>query len=591
MVITTACRAAIPGVGDGFPPAMRSAIGFLLALLLMVQAAPGAAQAGANQAAEPAYDVVIRGGRILDGAGNPWIRADVAIAGQRIARIGHIPERGRREIDATGRYVAPGFIDMMDQSGTTVLETGSADTKLLQGVTTLLAGEASAFPVDTHQIGQYLGRLESQGIGINYGGFYFVGIPRVEIIGAVDREATPEELERMRQMVDAAMRSGARGITTALIYPPFSYARTNELIEMARVAARYGGIYTVHIRGEGDELLDALRESITIGREAGIPVEIYHLKAAYRPLWGRLMPQVLPLIEEARAQGVDIAANMYPYTAGATGLEAVIPSWAHEGGTEALKARLRQPDIRARLRREISTGSPGWSNIVEAAGGWDNIILLEAKNPDNARFQGMSINAIARATNRTPEDVAFDIVLQATERTRVLLYLMSEQDIETALRFPWTSIGSDAKAYPATVVSTDGHPRTYGTFPRIIGEYVRRRHVLSLPEAIRKMTSWPATRMRLDDRGVLRAGAWADIVVFDYDTIDGPATYERPTLLPTGIPYVLVNGALAVDDGRLTGIRSGHVLRGAGARASAPGERAEGPGEHDAAGQTASHAH
>jgi N-acyl-D-aspartate/D-glutamate deacylase len=386
-------------------------------------------------------------------------------------------------------------------------------------------------------------------------------------MGGAARAPTADELTRMRAIMDRAMRAGALGMSTALIYPPLSYATTAELIEVAKAAAAHGGIYSSHIRGEGKELLEAVAEAIEIGERAGMPVEIFHLKAAYQPGWGTLMKQAGALVDSARARGVDVAADVYPYTAGGTGLEATIPSGAHEGGRDSLRARLARPATRARLKREVETGSPGWWNVIEAAGGWDGVVLVNARNADNARFEGRSITDIAKAQGKDPADAAWDIVSEGSGRVMALYYMMSEPDIETALRFPWTSIGSDAGA-ALTAGGPDvlglPHPRSYGTFPRVIAEYVRRRGVLTLPEAIRKMTSWPATRMRLAGRGVIREGAWADVVIFDLDRIDDRATYEQPTLFPEGIDYVLVNGRVVIEQGRHTGEKPGMVLYGPG---------------------------
>jgi N-acyl-D-amino-acid deacylase len=357
-------------------------------------------------------------------------------------------------------------------------------------------------------------------------------------------------------------------MTTALIYPPSSYATTDELVEVARAVAPYGGLYASHIRGEGREVVDAVSEAIHIGERAGIPVEVFHLKVAYRPGWGTLMNTVRDSVEAARARGVDVAADMYVYTAGGTGLEATIPSWAHEGGTDSLKKRLADPAVRARLKRELETGSPGWWNIVEAAGGWGGVVLVNAQNPDNAKYQNKTIAQIAQETGKSPADAAWDIVAAGKGRVMAIYHMMGEQDIETALQFPWTSIGSDAGAALAAGAE-DGlglpHPRSYGNAVRVIAKYVKERHVLTLPEAVRKMTSWPATRMRLANRGMIKEGNWADVTIFDLATIKDNSTYDEPTLSPSGIDWVLVNGVVVIDHGRHTGATPGQVLRGPGA--------------------------
>lgn len=538
----------------------RAAIVLFIAILLLLR--PGSLAL----AQAPEYDVVIRKGRVLDGSGNPWIAADVAIMDGRFVKIGHVAGKGKREIDATGRYVSPGWIDVMDQSGSVLRQNGNADNKLLMGVTTAIGGEGGT-PVPADQIPEYFAQLERQGISINFGTYFSETQTRVAVLGTSARAPTADELERMKAIMETAMKAGAIGMTTALIYPPSSYATTDELIEVAKVAGKHGGIYASHIRGEGKELVQSVEEAIRIGEEGKLPVEIFHLKAAYQPGWGKLMGEAGEKIEAARARGVDVAADIYLYTAGGTGLEATIPSWAFEGGNAKLLERLKDPQIRARLKQEIKTGSPGWWNIVEASGGWDNIVLVNAQNPDNARFQGKTLAAIAKELGIEPTDAAFDLVTQGKGRVYAIYHMMSEQDIVTALKFPWTSIGSDAGA-ALTAGSVDGlglaHPRSYGNHPRLIARYVREKKVLTLEEAIRKMTSWPATRMRLANRGSIKEGNWADVVVFDYEKLQDRATYDRPLLSPVGIDYVLVNGGVVVDQGKHTGIRTGHVLYGPG---------------------------
>lgn len=521
----------------------------------------------AGPAAAQEYDLVIRNGRVLDGAGNPWILADVAIRDGRFAKVGVVAGRGEREVDARGRYVTPGWIDMMDQSGGALLANGLAETKLRQGVTTLIAGEGGP-PVPADSIAGYFRRLENQGISVNFGTYYSHGQARAVLLGRSARAPDAAELDSMKALMRTAMRAGALGVSTALIYPPLAYTRTPELIEVAREAGRYGGLYASHIRGEGKEVVEAVREAIEIGEKGGLPVEIFHLKVAHKPAWGVLMPQVGALVDSARGRGVDVAADLYVYTAGGTGLEATVPAWAHEGGTDSLKARLARPEVRARLKQELETGSPDWWNIVEAAGGWEGVVLANARNQENARFEGKTIAAIARELGKDPADAAWDLVAAGRGRVMAIYHMMSERDIETALRFPWTSIGSDAGAAVrpgASDVLGLPHPRAYGNHPRVIARYVRERGVLSLPEAIRKMTSWPATRMRLADRGVIREGAWADVVVFDYERIQDTATYEKPLGSPEGIDLVVVNGRVVMENGVHTGVRPGRVLRGPGA--------------------------
>ncbi len=531
---------------------------------------PATAPGAPSATAESSYDIVIRNGRVLDGAGNPWILADVAISNGRFVRLGRVTGKGRREIDAKGKYVSPGWIDMMDQSGSVLQRSGLAENKLRMGVTTGIGGEGGT-PVPAARIPEYFATLERQGISMNFGTYFSESQARVAVLGQSSRAPTPPELDRMRAVMDTAMRAGAMGMTTALIYPPSSWAKTDELVAVAQIAAKYGGIYASHIRGEGAEVVQSVREAIEIGERGGLPVEIFHLKVAHQPGWGVLMDSIRLVVEAARARNVDVAADMYVYTAGGTGLEATIPSWAFEGGRDSLRVRLADPATRARLKGEVKTGSPGWWNIIEAAGGWDRVVLVNAQNAANAKYVNKSIAQIAKETGKDPADAAWDIVMQGSGRVMAVYHMMSEPDIETALRFPWTSIGSDASAVAQIGVedpSAFPHPRGYGNSVRVISRYVKERKVLTLEEAVRKMTSWPATRMRLADRGVIRVGAWADVTVFDLDAMDDRATYEKPTELATGVDYVLVNGVIVIDRGSHTGAKPGHVLRGAGATAT-----------------------
>ena len=545
---------------------LRSATVAALAVAAMTVTGPRPAAAQMTRG-DTAYDLVIRGGRVLDGAGNPWIRADVAISNGRFVKIGFIPEHGRVELDAHGKYVSPGWIDVMDQSGRELQRDGLAESKLMQGVTSAIAGEGGT-PVSATDIPKFFQQLETQGISLNFGTYFSEAQTRAEVVGLTSRAATAPELARMRMIMDTAMRAGAMGMTSALIYPPSSYATTAELIEVGKSAAQYGGIYASHIRGEGKEVVQSVKEAIAIGAGAGMPVEIFHLKVAYRPGWGILMDSVRDVIDAARARGEDVAADMYVYTAGGTNLAATIPTWAHNGGTDSLKARLANPAVRARLKREQKTGSPGWWNLVEASGGWDGVVLSEAHDPDFEKYDGQSIAQIAKETGNDPADVVFDLVEHGGGRVSALYYMMSEQDIETALKFPWTSIGSDAAAVTpvAGVPPAPGltHPRDYGNPVRVIAWYVKQRHVLTLQDAIRKMTSWPATRYRLANRGIIKEGDWADVTIFDLDSLKDVATYQHPTEYPTGIDWVLVNGVVTIDHGKHTGAKAGKILYGPG---------------------------
>jgi N-acyl-D-amino-acid deacylase len=537
----------------------------LLSSAALVSAAPAAA-------AEFAYDVVIRNGRLLDGLGNPWLRGCIAIKDGRIAGIGRCDGRGRREIDAHDHYVSPGWIDLMDQSGEVLQRNGLAENKLLQGVTSAIAGEGGT-PVPADQIDAYFRDLEAKGISLNFGTYYSSAQARVAVMGDGAGAPTPEQLEKMKELVATAMRAGAVGIATALIYPPDSFQSTQDLVELAKVAAHYNGIYASHMRDESAALLSAIGESISIGEQAGIQVEVFHFKGAYQPGWGQLVPQAIALIDGARARGVNIGADMYLYAAGGTGLDITVPNWVWERGMEQGLKQLRSPRVRERLKREVQGGSlPGWSNLVQASGGWDHVVLANAFDEGYDKYRYKSLEYIGKQLGKDPADVAWDILLKGAPKNRAmaLFFMMSEDDIQTALQAPWMAIGSDAGAAERLgEIDAIGlpHPRAYGNFPRLIAEYVRKRKVITLEDAVRKLSSLPATRMRLFDRGALREGLWADLTIFDFDRIQDTATYENPVGVPTGIDYVLVNGEIVVDEGKHTGAKPGKVLRGAGYQA------------------------
>jgi N-acyl-D-amino-acid deacylase len=541
-------------------------------------AAAASPQALAAERSAPAYDLVIRGGRVLDGAGNPWVRADIAIKDGHFVKIGKIEGRGAREIDVRGDYVSPGWIDMMDQSGGVLPRNGLAQNKILEGVTTAIAGEGGA-PTPSAGIAAYFASLETSGISLNWGTYYGPGQARVEVMGDADGRPTPTQMDAMKADVAEAMRAGAMGLGTALIYPPLSFQTTDELVELSKVAASYGGIYASHMRDESKDLLKAIDESIEIGERAGIQVEIFHFKAAYAPQFGKLAPLAGAKIQAARDRGVNIAADMYLYTAGGTGLSITVPNWVYADGEAKALERLKDPTVRAKLKKEVAAGSePGWSNLVEASGGWDHIVLENAYNPRWDKYRFKTIAAIAAQERKDPADIAWDIVLDAQpHRAMALFYMMDEKDIETAVRWPWMSIGSDAGSslVPGEIEATGLlHPRAYGNFPRLIAEYVRKRHVLTLEDAVRKMTSWPASRMKLYDRGVIREGMWADLTIFDYGRIEDAATYADPMAFAKGIDYVVVNGQIVADHGQHTGARPGKVLRGPGYQPS-PADGAE----------------
>ncbi|WP_343519321.1 amidohydrolase family protein [Sphingomonas sp.] len=535
---------------------MTRPIALILASLLAGAAAPVPPEA---------YDVVIRGGRVLDGAGNPWITADVAIKDGRIVRVGVVEGAGKQEIDARGRYVAPGFIDMLDQSGRTLLRDGSAVNKLRMGVTTLIAGEGgTAVPAD--EIAGYFTKLESQGIAVNFGTYYGAVQARVKVMGDAAGAPSEEQLRAMEAEVRTAMKAGVFGVSSALIYSPASFQSTADLARLAAIPGKCGGFYASHMRDESDKLLAAIDEAVAIGEKSGAKVEIFHIKAAYAPLWGKLMPQAIARIEAARSRGLDVGANIYPYRAGGTGLDVTIPTHVFAKGREAAHAALRDPAVRAQLKKELAAGPQAdWSNLVHASGGWSNVVLANGQTEATKRFHGKSFAEIGKALGKDPADVAWDIWLGALPaRATALYFMMDERDIELAMKQPWVSVGTDAGAADATAdPAAQGrpHPRSSGTFPRIIAEYVTARKVLTLPDAIRKMTSWPAQRLGLADRGLLREGMRADLVVFDLPKVKDRATFEDPTAAPEGIGEVVVNGVVALAKGQPTGSRSGAVLR------------------------------
>jgi N-acyl-D-amino-acid deacylase len=512
------------------------------------------------------YDLVIRHGKVLDGLGSAAVEEDVAVRDGRIVLLGEAHGRGRQEIDATGQYVAPGFIDMMDHSGTVLLYHGAAENKLQMGVTTLIAGEGGT-PVNAGKLVDYFIELQKHGIAVNFGTYYSTAQARMEVLGQRSGAPSPAQVATMRRLVLTAMKAGVFGVSSALVYPPDSFNSTSDLTAMATAAGTCrGGIYSTHMRDEGEALLPAIDEAIAIGEQAHVKVEIYHIKAAYSPGWGKLMPQALARINAARARGVDVAADIYPYTAAGTGIDVTVPTHLFANGPEKAHQLLREPAIRDGLKRELEDGSePGWSNYVLAAGGWDHIQLANGYAPQYARFHGQSFTAIGHALHKDPADAAWDIMLDALPSRALALYFMiDEGDIETALKQPWVSIGTDAAAaVKLGQVDAMGlpHPRSYGTFPRVIAEYARNRGVLTLEDAVRRMTSLPAQRMGLADRGVVHEGLRADLVVFDYDKIQDRATWTDPTLVPEGISYVAVNGTITLARGKYTGAKAGMVLR------------------------------
>jgi N-acyl-D-amino-acid deacylase len=539
-------------------------------------------------AGEAPYDLVIRNGHIVDGTGSPWYAGDVGIRDGRIAAIGHLGEApARRTLDAAGKVVAPGFIDMLGQSDLSILVDPRLPSKIYQGITTEITGEGgSAAPLDDAileadkagyehygvtpdwwSLDGYFARLEKQRIGINFATFVGATQVRRMVLGDENRQPSAADLDRMRALVREAMEQGAVGVSTSLQYPPAPYASTEELIALAAEAARYGGIYATHMRNEGEGILAALDEAVRIGREARIPVEIWHLKTAGKPSWGR-MPEVVAKIEEARRSGVDVAADTYAYTAWYNGLAAFIPPWAHDGGTRKLLERLRDPATRERIRKDMETHSKDWDNEWQEIPGPEAVILCTVQNPALRPLVGKTLAEIAAQRGRAPIDTLFDLLLEDEAFSAVAVFGMSEPDVSLALVQPWVSINNDSAGTSPEGLLGQGHPhpRAYGTFPRILRKYVREEKKLSLEEAIRKFTALPAQRMRLADRGVLKAGMWADVVVFDPETVRDLATFENPNQLAVGMDYVLVNGIPVIDNGRMTGELPGKVLRGPGAK-------------------------
>jgi len=549
----------------------------------------------AGRAADPAYDVIIEHGHVVDGTGAPWYAADVGIRAGRIAAIGRLDGAGaKRRIDAAGRVVAPGFIDMLGQSELTILVDPHVPSKVFQGITTEITGEGnSVAPVNAaiaqenaHQyqhygikrdwsdLAGYFARLERQGIGINLASYVGATTVREMVVGYADRAATPAELEQMQELVAEAMRQGAVGVSSSLEYAPAPYASTEELIALSRAAAPFGGIYATHMRSEQEAIMAALDETIRIGREAHIPVEIWHLKAGGVGNFG-LMPEIVAHIERARAQGVDIAADTYAYPAWANEMSAFIPPWAHDGGSAKLIERLKDPSVRVRLKKELATAST--SSLLQAAS-WDNewqsipgpeaILISTVSNPKLQDIQGHTLADIAKARGTDPMDALFDILIEDNAQTEVAVFAMSEPDIALAAVQPWVSFCNDsAGTSPEGLLGKDfPHPRAYGTFPRVLRKYVREERRMRLEEAIRKFTSLPASRVRLNDRGALKIGMWADVVVFDPETITDRATFSAPNQLSVGMQWVLVNGALVVDGGKSTQALPGQVLRGPGFR-------------------------
>jgi len=552
----------------------------VLTLLLSVLLAPHAA------AQSTPFDIVITNGRIIDGTGSPWFSGDLGIRGGKIAAIGNLAAASRtRTIDAHGQVVAPGFIDMLGQSELTILVDPRLPSKIYQGITTEITGEGeSVAPMndairrsgkkgfdllgiqpDWQTFRQYFLRLERQGIGINVADYVGATTARKMVLGDDDVQPTPAQLDQMKQLVRQAMLDGAVGMSTSLEYPPAPYAKTEELIALASEASRYGGIYATHMRSESTAILQSLDEVIRIAREAHIPVEIWHFKVAGKPSFGH-MPEAVAKIEAARSQGVDIAADTYAYTAWGNGLSAFIPPWVHDGGAAKLLMRLKDPLARERIRKDLLTPSDEWENEWQQITGPESILIGSVQNPKLLPLQGKTIADVAKLWNKDPMDTIFDLLIEDDAATGVAVQGMSEPDVVLALRQPWVSIDNDSSGVsPEGILGREhSHPRAYGTFPRILRKYVREEHMLTLEDAIRKFSALPAQRLRLEGRGLLRVGMWADVTIFDPATIRDLATFDNPNQHSQGMDYVLVNGVPVIDQGKMTGARPGRVLRGHG---------------------------
>jgi N-acyl-D-amino-acid deacylase len=563
-------------------------------LVLLAVLGLGCASRGAQL---PRYDVLIRNGMVYDGSGSPPFAGDVALLGDAIAAVAPAGEGGalgaasaRVEIDARGQAIAPGFINMLSWATESLLVDGRSQGDIRQGVTLEVFGEGWSmgplndamkkearerqgdirYDVDWTTLGEYLDHLVRRGISPNVASYVGAATVRIHELGYEDRPPNPAELERMKELVRQAMREGALGVGSSLIYPPAFYAKTDELVELNKAAAEFGGSYISHMRSEGNRLLEGIDELITIAREAGVPAEIYHLKAAGEPNWPK-MDAAIARINAARASGLAITADVYTYPAGATGLDAMLPPWVQEGGIEKLKERLQDPAIRERVLTEMRTPSDEWENLGLLVGSPERILLVEFKSEALKPLTGKTLAAVAAARGKSPQDTAIDLVLEDDAGVGAIYFLMSEDNIRKQIREPWVALGSDAEsAAPEGVfLKSSTHPRAYGNFARLLRKYVREEKVIPLEEAIRRLTSLPATNLKLDRRGLLRAGYFADVVVFDPQTIADHATFEKPQQYATGVSQVFVNGTQVLRDGEHTGATPGRVVRGQGYRPAA----------------------
>jgi N-acyl-D-amino-acid deacylase len=559
---------------------MNYRIAFLVITLL------GSACASAPRSADSGrkVDLLVINGRILDGTGSPWFRGDVAVRGDRIAGVGLLRGwQARDTIDANGLTVSPGWIDMLGHSEYALLSDGRALSKITQGITTEITGEvtsvvpvnertlrelgfARSHRVDWTDLNGYFARFERTPPAINLATFVTVGSVRRFVMGDANRTATAEELAQMRELVARAMQQGAIGLSSGMIYAPATYASTDEIVELARVAAAYGGGYASHIRSEGARLVEAINEAITIGERAGGWVQIHHLKSSGKANWGK-MPAAIAAIEAARARGVDVSADQYPYRASSTGLDAIIPTWAHAGGTDSLVARLQDAETRSRLTAEIMGPEQRDELIGESSGGPSGVMLAGFRTDSLRKYNGMLLSDVAQQRNQRAIDVVFDLLIADSAATSAIYFSMAEEDIELAMKQPWVSVGIDAGSRD-TILTSHPHPRAYGSFPRILCHYVKARNVITLPDAIRKFTALPAARVGLAQRGIIKAGMFADLTIFDEASVCDRATFEKPVQTAVGIQHVIVNGVPVVRGGRVTGARPGRGLRRHDAAAS-----------------------
>ena len=559
-----------------------------ISLLLIASTLVSSAISNSGRVSPADYDLLITNGRIVDGSGRPGYRADVAVQGDRIVRIGNLQRaKAKRVIDARGLVVAPGFIDMLGQSETYVLIDPRVMSKVMMGVTTEITGEGDSIApmserlikeqedflrrfdlkIDWRTLDEYFKRLEKQGAGVNLGTFVGATQVRAHVIGFDNRPPTPAELEQMKQLVADAMKDGALGLSTSLQYVPARFAKTDEIVELAKVARQYGGIYATHQRSEANALDESLKEVFEIAQQAKIPVEIWHLKTAYKKNWGR-MPEVLRRISDVRARGLDVTADVYPYIAGSTSLSACLPPWALEGGTEKMLERLRDASIRQKLKTEITTDSKDWENIYLGSGGAAGVLIGSVVNRELEAMQGKRVQQIAEEQGKEPLDALFDLILADHGQTGAIYFMMSENDLLAAMKAPFVSFCTDsgARATDGPLSGSKSHPRGWGSYPRILGKYVREEKILTLEKAVQKMTGMPAARVGLKDRGLLREGMFADIAIFDPTTVIDRATFEVPNQYPEGVAYVIVNGQLSVDGGKRTAALAGRPLRGPGYR-------------------------